>query len=302
MRAAPISLDQWRHEGDAFSHRSERVFFRRSIREGAPALLLIHGFPTASWDWNYVWQPLAQHFTLMAPDMMGYGFSAKPTSYTYSIRDQADICEELLIRSRVSEEHGYHILAHDVGDTVAQELLARMIDGSTKRPLRSICFLNGGLFPETHRPRFVQRLLLSPLGPSIARKMTKEKFGVSMKNIFGANTPPSKEDITAFWHLLNENDGIAVLPQLIEYMRERKRSRARWVGALMRAREAEVRVRLINGADDPVSGRHMVERYQALIPRPDVVLLNGIGHYPQVEAPREVLRAFLSLHQIEPLS
>lgn len=296
---APISLEQWRRAGDAFSHRSERVFFQRSMREGAPALLLIHGFPTASWDWNYVWQPLAQHFTLLAPDLIGYGFSAKPVDYTYSIRDQADVCEELLIRSRVSESQGFHILAHDVGDSVAQELIARMIDGSIKRPLRSVCFLNGGLFPETHRPRFVQRLLLSPLGPRIARKMTKQKFAASMRSIFSTQTPPREEDITAFWQLLNENDGIAVLHKLIGYMRERKQFRARWVGALMLAREAGVRVRLIDGADDPVSGRHMAARYQQLIKQPDVVLLNGVGHYPQIEAPREVLRAVLSLHQIE---
>ena len=47
-----------------------------------------------------------------------------------------------------------------------------------------------------------------------------------------------------------------------------------------------------NGTDDPVSGRHMAERYRALVPNPDVVLLEGIGHYPQVEDPDAVWRAF----------
>jgi len=38
----------------------------------------------------------------------------------------------------------------------------------------------------------------------------------------------------------------------------------------------------------------MAERYRELVPNPDVVLLDGIGHYPQLEAPERVLEAFLS--------
>lgn len=52
-----------------------------------------------------------------------------------------------------------------------------------------------------------------------------------------------------------------------------------------------VPMRLINGASDPVSGRHAAARYQALVPGADVVLLEGVGHYPHVEAPGDVLAA-----------
>jgi pimeloyl-ACP methyl ester carboxylesterase len=70
------------------------------------------------------------------------------------------------------------------------------------------------------------------------------------------------------------------------------------VGALTHAHDAKIRLRLVNGADDPISGRHMAARFQALVPKPDVMLLNGIGHYPQIEAPTEVLRAFLDMQHI----
>ena len=55
-------------------------------------------------------------------------------------------------------------------------------------------------------------------------------------------------------------------------------------------------MRFINGLLDPVSGAHMVERYRELIPGPDVIELEGIGHYPQVEAPGRVLEAFFAFH------
>jgi pimeloyl-ACP methyl ester carboxylesterase len=61
-----------------------------------------------------------------------------------------------------------------------------------------------------------------------------------------------------------------------------------------------VPVRLINGSVDPVSGRHMVERYAALVPDADVVHLPDLGHYPHVEQPESVaehLRSFFSAHR-----
>ena len=55
----------------------------------------------------------------------------------------------------------------------------------------------------------------------------------------------------------------------------------------------EVPLRVIDGEVDPISGAHMVERYRKLIPNPDTVLLPGIGHYPQNEAPGLVLKQYL---------
>ena len=92
------------------------------------------------------------------------------------------------------------------------------------------------------------------------------------------------------WTLVIERDGLAVLPQLIGYMKERREHRERWVGALV---HAGVPVRLIDGLADPISGAHMVARYRQLVPRPDVIELAGVGHYPQLEAPEAVLDGFL---------
>ncbi len=294
MTKAWISPEDWRGAGEYFPHRSHRIFFRRAgAGRGAPVLLLIHGFPTSSWDWSPLWQELAAHFTVIAPDLLGFGYSAKPAEYDYSILDQTDLCESLLTQLGVSR---FHILAHDVGDSVAQELLARAHDGSLLTELGSVCFLNGGLFPEAHRPRMAQRLLASPIGGWLAKQMSSAHFATSMTEIFGRATPPSHAELTAMWSMIVENDGPRVMPKLIGYMAERKRLRSRWVGAMTKARNDRIPLRLIDGADDPVSGRHMAIRYAELVPDADIMLLSGIGHYPQLEAPQEVLRGFLGFH------
>jgi pimeloyl-ACP methyl ester carboxylesterase len=279
-------LANWRDTGAYFDHRGHRIFWREGGMLAAPPLLLIHGFPTASWDWEAVWPELAKRYRLLTLDMIGFGFSDKPTGYKYSILDQADIHESLLRERGVGS---YHVLAHDYGDTVAQELLARGIEQGDRPKLASVCFLNGGLFPETHHPVLIQKLLLSPFGPLVARLTKQKAVARNMGRIFGPRTQPDAMLIDAFWELIAMQDGVRAFPKLIGYMPERRLRRERWVGALQKT---SVPIKLIDGTYDPVSGAHMVQRYRELIAHPDVTELPGIGHYPQIEAPREVLAAY----------
>jgi pimeloyl-ACP methyl ester carboxylesterase len=136
----------------------------------------------------------------------------------------------------------------------------------------------------------VQRLLASPLGFLVGRLMNAERFARGFADVFGPHTKPSAAEMAEYWALVAENQGPRVAHKLIGYMAERRRHRERWVGVLERT---SVPLRVVNGPADPVSGRHMVERYEALVPRPDVVLLEGIGHYPQVEDPVGVVRAYV---------
>lgn len=252
------------------------------------AILLVHGFPTASWDWAPIWAPLNESYRLIALDMLGFGFSEKPDPHRYSIMEQADICEALVAARSLDR---FHVLAHDYGDTVAQELLARQNEGKGSGHWLSLCLLNGGLFPETHRARFIQKLLLSPLGPLVNKLTSKRTFDKSFSAIFGPGTKPSPDELDSFWQLINENDGRHCFHNLITYMSDRIQHRERWVQAL---RASEVPIGLINGSFDPVSGPHMVERYHEVVSRDHyTVELPDIGHYPHVEAPSEVVDAYL---------
>ena len=283
-----IPLAEWAAAGRTINYRGHPIFIRVEGDPAAEALVLIHGFPTASWDWEALWPDLTRRFRVYTLDLIGFGLSAKPADYAYSLKDQADLVECFLAGEGVA---AYHVLAHDYGDTVAQELLARRHEPGTRPGLLSIAFLNGGLFPETHRPVLIQQLLLSPLGPLIARRTSRARLAKSMRGIFGPATQPDEALIDNFWALLTGNGGREVMHKLIRYMIERRECRGRWVGALQNAR---IPLTLIDGAADPVSGAHMVARYRELVPRADVTLLDGIGHYPHVEAASAVLAHYLA--------
>lgn len=287
-----MSYTRWRDAGQRFEFSGHSIFYQRH-GAGARALLLIHGFPTASWDFEPIWPGLCQAFDhVLAPDLLGFGFSTKPPRHRYTLIEQTDLCEQLLAFCGVGE---IHVLAHDYGVSIAQELLARQLDQPDREPrLLSVALLNGGLFPETHRATTMQRLLESPLGPLITPLMNERAFGRAFSRVFGPDTQPSPIELHDFWQLIAHHNGQRAMPRLLRYIGERRRQRSRWVGALTRT---TVPLRLINGPEDPVSGAHMAQRYAELVPAADIVSIPGIGHYPQVEAPDRVLRAFLDFHR-----
>lgn len=293
--AKPISnaLAAWRSTGAYSRYQGHSVFYRAGGDWGdssRPVLTLLHGFPTASWDWSRLWDVLCRQDRVLALDFLGFGFSDKPQGYAYSIADQADRVEHLLAARGVTHTH---LLAHDYGDTVAQELMARHLqrerNGEPGLRLLSVCLLNGGLFPETHRPRLVQRLLAGPAGSLVAGLMNRRGFGRQFSAIFGSRTRPQRQELDDFWSLITHNDGRAVMPRLIGYMAERRRQRERWVEALALT---AVPVRVINGLDDPVSGGHMLVRLRERVPDVDIVELHCVGHYPQWEVPEAVRDAY----------
>ena len=285
-------LKQWRASAEYFQAGGHRIAFWASRKpdDSKPWLLLIHGYPTSSWDWSGVWPSLKPHFNLAAIDMLGFGLSDKPRDIQYKIMHQADLQEAFLSELGVGEAH---LFAHDYGDTVAQELLARHLEGTLSFAMKSICFLNGGLFPEQHRARPIQKFGLTPFGSLMALFMNKARLRKSLDEVFGPNTKASDEEIDAFWTLMKEQNGHRVLHKLLRYIPDRIEYRERWVGAL---KDASFPMRLIIGGADPVSGEHLYHYYREQVPQADALLFDLLGHYPQTEAPNAIVKAFLDFH------
>jgi len=291
-----MDFKTWKKTGQYFTHKKKYPIFFQEEGKGE-ILLLLHGFPTASWDWHKIWAPLCDRYRVIAADFIGFGYSAKPFTYDYSILDQADLIEALLQHLQIDK---VHILAHDYGDTVLQELLARTQDRKKSEAsgleIESVVLLNGGLFPETHRPRPIQKALISPLGLLLTPFLNQQKLKKNFHEIFGKTTPPTDQEIAEFYTLVSFDRGKYIFHKLIRYMNERRQYRSRWVGALQ---QAEPPIRLINGGADPISGKHMAARYQELIPMPDVITFEEIGHYPQTEAPDRLLKAYMKFRDKE---
>ncbi|GFO32646.1 mesoderm-specific transcript protein-like [Plakobranchus ocellatus] len=275
-------LQEWKNKGNFIKFKNNYIFYIDEEGTGScGSLVCLHGFPSSSYDWIKILPKLREQFSrVIMLDFLGFGFSDKPQSYTYTIGEQADIVENLLMTLHIA---GAHVLSHDYGDTVALELLARYNMQQSRISIKSLTLLNGGIFPDTHHPRPAQKLLLMPvLGYLASHLYTYHLFCRGFGAIFGKNKP-STEDFMDFWATLRYNDGDKATVRVINFLRERQAFRDRWVGAL---RQTAVNVLMLYGPADPVNPQEFAQHFVATVPQHKLVTLaTDIGHYPQWEAP-----------------
>ncbi|MHC2067551.1 alpha/beta fold hydrolase [Bremerella sp. T1] len=81
-----------------------------------PPMLLLHGIPTWSFLFHEMIDDLAKQYRVIAPDMIGYGFSDRRDCFDRSIEVQANMVEQLLKHLEISYAH---FVAHDIGGGVA---------------------------------------------------------------------------------------------------------------------------------------------------------------------------------------
>jgi pimeloyl-ACP methyl ester carboxylesterase len=295
-------IHNWAKQGKYFNFDGYPIFYydsnvRDESANSKPTLLLLHGYPTTSIDWLYMRDELEQRFHIIAPDYIGYGLSAKPVSFAYSIPSQVNMIEQLMNSLKLNQ---FHIMAHDYGVTIAQEFLARQVD-NRKYIILSTVFLNGGLFPETHRAFIMMKMLKTPiLGAILQYIIPRSLFGSKLNRLFGPSTQRNKQELDEITSLLFYNAPYNLLQQLQCYLNERIANRDRWVNAINKVQifdKNPIPIRLINGPCDPISGKHMVDRYREIINNPDTCLLNdNIGHYPNLEDPENTLKHFFDFH------
>jgi len=217
-------LEDWKSRGQYFDNLGFDIFYR--LEGSGPRLLLIHGYPFNSWDWAAIWPTLTKRFTVIAPDMLGMGFSDKPVRYKYSVPDHADMHEALLAHLGVES---CHIVGHDIGVSVAQEMLTRHDRGQQSHGrfrIDSVTWLNGGLFNEAYAPRLIQTLLsrtpvaeLASQWPNVL--LPRRVLERAIDELFGPNTKPSPRMHELFQQILEFNDGKRVSPKVGRFINDR---------------------------------------------------------------------------------
>lgn len=283
---ALVTLESWLEGGVREPVHLGGALRRIFVRTGGagPRCTLLHGFPTSSYDWHKIWADLGRYRRLLAFDFLGFGDSDKPADHEYSIAEQADLTEALWARLGVGATA---VVAHDYAVSVAQELLARQAEGRLVTTLETVVFLNGGLYPELHRPQPGQLLLLDPVqGPQLGRLMTEETFAAALAPTFAPARRLPADELRQLWLSVTRHDGHLIAHRLIRYIPDRQANRERWVGALERT---PVPLHFVWGELDPVSGAHMADGIRRGRPGAGLARLADVGHWPHLEAPEVVL-------------
>jgi len=284
MHALTDRVRDWRLRGGSDEFRGYPIHVFRQPGEG-PLLLLLHGFPSSSYDWRLLLEEQPER-NVLAFDFLGFGLSAKPREHDYSLFWQADLTEELVRR------HGggrpVFVLAHDMGTSVANELMARDLEGRLEMDVSGILLFNGSMVLERSSPTPAQRLLRSRLGPLAAKLSSERLFRQQLGSVFSSAHPLSDAEAADQWSLVCQNGGRTLGHRLVSYMDQREEHAERWHGAI---RDWPGDLRLAWGMLDPVATTDVLAALRELRPNVPVDELPDLAHYPQIEDPRQIAAA-----------
>lgn len=255
---------------------------------GGPTVVLLHGYPSSSYDWRHV-MDLLPNVRMLTFDFLGFGLSDKPRGHEYSLFEQADITTEVL---RAHTSGPIVVVAHDMGTSVATELMARDALGSLDLPLAHVVLFNGSVILARASLRPIQRLMRGPLGPVVSLLANKPMFVRQLGAVFSPAHPLTPAEADAQWALLSYRDGHRQVHRLSSYLHERVRHAERWNSAV---REWHGRVDFIWGLLDPVATTNVLAGLCELRPSAEVIKLPNLGHYPHLENPPAFAEALAKL-------
>ena len=294
MDAAALVAD-WASRGSVERVGDDSVFVidTQTATGSAPPLLVLHGYPTSSIDFAAVLGTLATDRRVVLLDFPGFGLSAKPDR-AYSLFAQADVVEAVVASLGIDE---VDLLTHDISDSIGGELLARGIDGDLGFGVRRRVLTNGSIYLDLAHLTDGQQLLASLPDEAIPADAAPDVDALerAITDTLGRSGPASRPDpmhVRAGAVLVVHEGGNRLLARQIRYIEERGKHESRWTGAI-ETHPAPLSV--VWGDQDPIAVWPMTDQ---LLQRRDGLdtprtRLEGVGHYPMIEAPGPFAAAVL---------
>lgn len=245
-------------------------------------LVILHGYPTSSYDYHKVLPQLAKKYRVILHDHLGFGFSEKPLDFSYSLIEQADIALQLwkqLILKKVV------LLAHDYGTSVCTEIIARHNKQQINLQIDKLILSNGSIHIEFSKLRTIQKLLKNKYtGKWVAKLTNYPIFKKNMRNVYFDKTKVTDEELKEMWLQLEYNNGRNVIHLLTNYINERYYFWHRWVGAL---KETSINTTIIWAENDPIAIPKIAELLHKEISDNKIFWMKNCGHFLMLEQPKE---------------
>jgi pimeloyl-ACP methyl ester carboxylesterase len=300
MADAPASrAELWRERGGHFSWTPSRevapaveVFHVELGDPDAPVLSLVHGFPTCSVDWFAVAERLSSRYRVCAIDFPGFGFSAKPRGWGYSLRRDAELLDHYL--AEVVGAESVVMVAHDRGDSVALVHAANAAEGTATVALEHLVLSNANLFLPLSNLTDAQRIMLHQ--PELLEQLTPELLAAGMgAATFTPPRGPGDPEVQALAITFAHDDGVGVIHETIQYLIERSLDEQTWLRSLA---STSVPTTVVWGVYDTVSpirvATHVWHEHLMFKPgRNTLYLIPGANHYVQCDRPDAFVQTVL---------
>jgi len=290
-----MTANDWKSKGEFITVNDRKLFvidtssfFSTEDQVPSKTMVVLHGYPTSSYDYYKVLPELSKHYRVIIHDHLGFGFSDKPLDYSYSLLDQADLALQLWQLLGVKK---VHLLAHDYGTSVATEIIARNNNHELTIEIEKLTLCNGSMHIELSQLRTIQKLLKNKwLGKYVAKLTTYAIFSKNLRNVYFDKTKVSNNELKDMWMQLEYNEGRKVIHKLSQYINERYTYWNRWIGAL---KETNLQTNIVWAKNDPVAVPAIARLIATEISNNKLFWIENTGHFPMLENPDEWLNCIL---------
>ncbi|MDB9893815.1 alpha/beta hydrolase [Flavobacteriaceae bacterium] len=290
-----MTANDWKSKGEFITVNDRKLFvidtssfFSTEDQVPSKTMVVLHGYPTSSYDYYKVLPELSKHYRVIIHDHLGFGFSDKPLDYSYSLLDQADLALQLWQQLGVKK---VHLLAHDYGTSVATEIIARNNNHELTIEIEKLTLCNGSMHIELSQLRTIQKLLKNKwLGKYVAKLTTYAIFSKNLRNVYFDKTKVSNNELKDMWMQLEYNEGRKVIHKLSQYINERYTYWNRWIGAL---KETNLQTNIVWAKNDPVAVPAIARLIATEISNNKLFWIENTGHFPMLENPDEWLNCIL---------
>ncbi len=282
---------RWRSTTAANDGQEVAVFTRRCGTPGAPALVLVHGFPSSSIDYFALSGELGSEFDIFVLDFPGYGLSDKPPApHAYSLYDDARLL--VYVITQVWKLSEYRMLTHDRGSSVGMVALEMLASQDTPAVPVDLILTNANIYLPLSNLTVFQTALLNPAtARDTAAATTPELLAAGMgASTFMPRRTLEDPEIAALAKCFAHNDGVRVLPDTIQYLNERAADETGWLEALSKS---HVNTTVVWGLHDNVAPlrvpNYVWQTYLKNKPgRNRYWVVPGADHYLQCDAPAQL--------------
>lgn len=276
-----MQFEEWKSKGQ-YTNVYNHSVFNIHYKTDKPTIAFLHGYPSASYDYYKVLPSIENDFSYVIHDHLGFGLSEKPENYSYSLIEQAEIAIELWKQLGIKE---IHLVSHDYGTTVANEIIVRKLQGFEPVKIKTVTFCNGSTHIELAHLKLIQKLLKHPtIGKLIVPFMNKRTFTKTMKDIWFDKNLCDVQEMSLLYDMLRLNGTNETLHKISQYNNERVKYWHRWIPALTRL---DIPTHILWAQQDPIAVPAIPEQLHKEIPNSVYTKIDNCGHYPMLEKPEE---------------
>ncbi len=292
----PEKLAKWRGEGETVELLGGQIWYHDQGPKTDDAVFIVHGYPGSSWDFQGVVERIGSDTRTVVMDMRGFGLSEKPMDGDYqsnfTLMRQADIYDALADHLGLKS---IILVAHDMGQTVGLELMARFEEGRTPFRIRHAILLDGStLVDMVALTDFQEKALAMP-----STALPEDMAWQDIYNIFPesySKESRARDDfdelVTCQAHQIYCNQGSRTIGGIVHYLKERKEDFNRWSRTFFEFKKAPMT--LIWGEQDPVAVIAMADRVKENRPVTDLYKYPDCGHWPSIEYPDRIGDAIIA--------